>query len=97
LYEHGAEVVINGHDHDYERFAPQTADGLHDPVRGIRAFVVGTGGRGIRSFDEVVANSEARIGAFGVLALRLYAGGYDWEFVPEPGSTSVDIGVGNCH
>jgi hypothetical protein len=97
LYEHGAEVVITGHDHDYERFAPQDPDGNFDAVRGIRQFVAGTGGRGIRSFEAVVPNSEARLGVFGVLALRLYADGYDWEFVPEPGSTAVDVGTGSCH
>jgi hypothetical protein len=97
LYDHGAEVVINGHDHDYERFAPQDPEGNRDPVRGIREFVAGTGGRGIRSFEVVVPNSEARLETFGVLALRLYADGYDWEFVPEPGSTSIDVGTGSCH
>jgi hypothetical protein len=97
LYQSGAEVVINGHDHDYERFAPQDPSGNLDPVRGVRQFVAGTGGRGIRSFEAVVPNSEARIGVFGVLALRLHAGGYEWEFVPVPGSTSVDVGTGSCH
>ena len=97
LYEHGAEVVIAGHDHDYERFAPQDPDGNHDPVNGIRHIVAGTGGRSIRSFDTAVPNSEVRIEAFGILALGLYPKGYEWEFVPEPGSTETDAGVGTCH
>ena len=72
LYEAGADVVISGHDHDYERFAPQRPDGQADPAAGIREFVVGTGGRGLRSFGTVRANSQVRkTGVLGVLKLEL--------------------------
>ena len=72
LYDDGAEIAIGGHDHDYERFAPQRPDGTHDPVSGVRQFVVGTGGRGNRGFGDLVPNSEARFAdSFGVLELRL--------------------------
>ena len=71
LYEAGAEIVINGHDHDYERFAPQDPNGKADPARGIREFVVGTGGRGLRPFTRPLPNSEVRSAdAFGVLILK---------------------------
>ena len=98
LHEGDADLVVNGHDHNYERFAPQDPDGTHDPVEGIRQFVAGTGGTGNRSFDVVAANSEARYtDSFGILKLALYADGYEWDFIPEAGSTFVDVGVGKCH
>ncbi len=98
LYEGGADLVVNGHDHNYERFAPQDPDGTHDPVAGIREFVAGTGGTGNRSFDQVAPNSEARYtDSFGILKLALYADGYEWEFIPEAGSTYKDVGIGACH
>jgi hypothetical protein len=99
LYEANADVVINGHDHDYERFAPQTPDGVADPSRGIREFVVGTGGKNHRPFSEPPKpNSEVRdFTAFGVLKLTLKARGYDWQFIPEPGKSFTDSGSGSCH
>jgi len=98
LYDANADVVINGHDHDYERFAPQTPDGAPDSVRGIREFVVGTGGKGLRPFKEPKPNSEVRdFAAFGVLKLTLKANGYDWQFLPEEGKTFTDSGTGACH
>jgi hypothetical protein len=98
LYDDGAEVVINGHDHNYERFAPQDPQGTHDPVAGVRQFVVGTGGRGNREFGDLVPNSEARfIDTFGILKMSLYDNGYEWEFVPEDGSGFTDVGVEACH
>ncbi|HWL50622.1 MAG TPA: DNRLRE domain-containing protein [Acidimicrobiia bacterium] len=98
LYEGGADLVVNGHDHNYERFAPQDPDGIHDPVQGIRQFVAGTGGTGNRSFDQLAPNSEARYtDSFGILKLALYADGYEWEFIPEAGSSFVDVGIGTCH
>jgi hypothetical protein len=98
LYDANADVVINGHDHDYERFAPQNADGLADPVRGIREFVVGTGGKNQRPFGAIDANSEARnADAFGVLKLTLHPDSYDWRFIPVAGKTFVDSGSGKCH
>jgi hypothetical protein len=98
LYDAGAEVVLNGHDHTYERFAPQTPTGSADPARGIREFVVGTGGRSSYGFESVKANSEVRqSGVFGVLELTLHADSYEWEFVPEAGETFTDSGSGSCH
>jgi hypothetical protein len=100
LYQAGAEIVINGHDHDYERFAPQDPDGKADPMRGIREFVVGSGGKDShRAFAaSPQPNSEARnADAYGVLKLTLHAKGYDWEFVPEAGKTFTDSGSGTCH
>jgi hypothetical protein len=99
LYEANADVVINGHDHDYERFAPQTPGGVADPSRGIREFVVGTGGKNHRPFSEPPKpNSEVRdFTAFGVLKLTLKPRGYDWQFIPEPGKTFTDSGSGSCH
>jgi hypothetical protein len=98
LYRAGAEVVISGHDHDYERFAPQDRNGKADPNRGIREFVVGTGGADLRPFNRPLPNSEIRNAkTFGVLVLSLRADGYDWRFVPVPGSSFSDSGSGACH
>jgi len=99
LYDYNADVVLNGHDHDYERFAPQDPNGAADPARGLREFVVGTGGHSLRSFQrKPAANSEVRNrDAFGVLKLTLHPTGYEWEFVPEAGKTFTDTGSGICH
>jgi len=98
LYDGSADVVVNGHDHDYERFAPQTPDAAPDPKRGVREFVVGTGGKNHRPFGTPRPNSEIRnADAFGILKLTLKATGYDWQFVPEAGKTFTDSGSGDCH
>jgi len=99
LYDYGAEVVINGHDHDYERFAPQDPNGAADPERGIRQFVVGTGGMSHYPFPgPPIANSEAHNGdTFGVLKLTLHPTSFDWEFVPVAGKTFTDSGSQSCH
>ena len=98
LYEAGADVVVVGHDHDYERFAPMTPDGELDTARGIRQFVVGTGGGDLRRFEQTVPNSEVReSGTYGVLKLTLRPNRYDWEFVPAAGATFTDSGTGTCH
>ena len=98
LYEANADVVLNGHDHDYERFAPQTPDAAADSARGIREFVVGTGGKSHRPFGVTKANSEVRnADAFGVLKLTLKPKGYDWQFIPEAGKSFTDSGSGTCH
>src|SRR5215204_2340063 len=98
LYEAGAEVVLNGHAHHYERFAPQTPGGQTDLERGIRQFVVGTGGKSLNSFGTVQNNSEVRkADAFGVIKLTLHTEGYDWQFVTAPGATVTDFGSGSCH
>ncbi len=71
-----------GHDHNYERFAPQTPDGAADPTRGIREFVVGTGDKNHRPFGSPKPNSELRDAtAFGVLKLTLKPKAYDWQFI----------------
>jgi hypothetical protein len=98
LYDRDAEVVLSGHDHDYERFAPQTPTGAVDFARGIREFVVGTGGRSHYGFGTIKPNSEARNSdTFGVLQLTLRPGSYEWRFVPEAGKTFTDSGRGSCH
>jgi len=98
LYDFNAELVLNGHDHDYERFAPQDPNGKADPKRGIREFVVGTGGKNHREFGIRKSNSEVtNNNTFGVLKLTLKAAGYDWKFIPEAGKTFTDSGSGNCH
>jgi len=99
LYDYNADVVLSGHDHDYERFMPQNPRGVPDPVRGLREFVVGTGGRSHFTFrGAAVPNSEARNdNTFGVLKLTLHPAGYDWAFVPEAGKTFTDSGTGSCH
>lgn len=98
LYDYGADVVVNGHDHDYERFAPQDPSGVADPERGIRQFVVGTGGMSHYSFTgPPAANGEVRNGgAFGVLKLTLHSTSLYWEFVPVAGNTFNDSGSQSC-
>jgi len=98
LYDAQADVVVGGHDHDYERFAPQNPDGAADPANGIREFVVGTGGKNHRPFRESKLNSEVRDAtAFGVLKLTLKPKSYDWQFIPEAGKIFTDSGTGACH
>ena len=98
LYDAHADIVVAGHDHDYERFAPQSPSGSADPQRGIREFVAGTGGKSHRPFGAPRPNSEVRDDtAFGVLKLVLHAHGYDWKFIPVPGKTFTDSGSGTCH
>jgi len=104
LYAAGADVLLSGHAHRYERFAPQGATtpaqtaGTADPVRGIREFVVGTGGRDHAAPGLVQANSEVRdTNTFGVLELTLHPSSYEWRFVPEAGGTFTDSGTAACH
>jgi PKD repeat protein len=97
LYAARADVVLNGHDHDYERFAPQTPAGAADPA-GIREFVVGTGGGAQEPLGVPQPNSEVLDATtFGVLQLTLHDGGYDWRFLPEAGRTFSDAGSATCH
>ena len=97
LYDAGADVVLSSHNHQYERFAPLGPSGGADPARGIRTFVVGTGGKNLENFATVRPGSEARSKTFGVLALTLRPGGYDWQFRPVAGSPFSDNGSGACH
>jgi hypothetical protein len=97
LYDAGADIVMNGHDHLYERFAPQDPYGKADPERGIRQFIVGTGGGGVYKFKRPLPNSEVRDNStYGVLKLTLGPGRYAWEFVPIAGQTFTDSGTGTC-
>jgi len=97
LYDAGADVVINGHDHTYERFAPQTPAGTLDSARGIRAFVVGTGGAALYQFPTIAPNSEVRDNTTrGVIKLTLHPTSYEWAFVPAAGGTFRDSGTGAC-
>ncbi len=99
LYAAGVELIVNGHDHDYERFAPQTPAGLADPAKGIREIVVGTGGKSLRLFrSTMVANSQvADAYAYGVLRLDLRPGSYGWRFIPVPNAPFTDAGEDVCH
>jgi hypothetical protein len=96
--EAGVDVVLQAHDHSYERFAPLDADGRRNADRGIRSFVVGTGGGRLREFRAVVPGSEVRYnGGHGVLKLSLRSDGYEWEFVPVERTEFSDRGEGRCH
>lgn len=99
LYEFGADLVLNGHDHAYMRFGPQKPDGTADGAFGIRQITVGTGGgEGLYAFGPDAPNIQAKNNdTFGVLKVTLRAGGYDWRFVPVAGKTYTDTGSGNCH
>jgi 3',5'-cyclic AMP phosphodiesterase CpdA len=98
LFDAGADVVLAGHEHNYERFAPLDPTGRPNEAAGIRSFVVGTGGRSHYPFGRPLAGSEVRnADAFGVISLTLSEGGYQWEFVPVAGESFTDRGIGNCH
>jgi hypothetical protein len=98
LYDAGAELIVNGHDHSYERFAPQDPLGRADGARGIRQIVAGTGGTFLRSFNDVKPNSEVRESdSHGVLRLELRPDSYAWTFVPVAGGTFTDEGTATCH
>jgi hypothetical protein len=85
LHAAGADVVLVGHEHTYERFAPQTPDAVASPT-GIRQFVVGTGGRALHQMGTARSNSEVRLaGVFGVLRMTLRATSYEWRFQGEDG------------
>jgi hypothetical protein len=97
LYDAGADVILNGHEHNYERFAPQDPNGTAAPGRGIREFVVGTGGASLYPFGTPQPNSEVREGnTHGVLKLALHPTSYDWEFIPVAGKTFTDSGSASC-
>ena len=96
LYDSKADVVVSGHAHNYERFAPQSPSGRADP-NGIRQFVVGTGGESHNSFNGVAPNSQVRnASTFGVLKLTLHPGSYDWKFTPVAGKSFTDSGTARC-
>ena len=98
-YAHGVDVILNGHDHDYERFAMKSPTGASDPD-GIREFVVGTGGVPTRPFDAARPGSQRRITGnanWGVLALDLLPGSYSWRFVDADSGSVRDSGSTACH
>ena len=98
LYAAGADVIVNGHEHFYERFAPQNPSGQADPARGIRQFISGNGGRNHHDFDLDAPNSEFQDNStFGVLKLTLAENRYDWEYVAAPNGRVLDRGSGTCH
>ena len=98
LHDAGAEVALTGHNHQYERFAPQTANGKADRDRGVRQFVVGTGGASHYRFGETQPHSEVRdASAYGVLRLTLRPDGYAWRFLPARRGGFTDAGAGRCH
>ena len=99
-YDQGVDLWLNGHDHNYQRFAPQDPDGNLDPQRGIPQFLVGTGGAGHTTPTRVGSNPNLVVenhDTSGVIELSLSSGGYAWEFHPEAGRTFTDSGTGNCH
>jgi len=98
LYAADVDVVLNGHDHNYQRFVPQDPNGKADPQRGIREFVVGTGGRSHYSILGPIANSEVyNDETYGVLKLTLRPESYEWRFIPVEGETFTDSGSAGCH
>ena len=98
LYSAGADVVLNGHDHNYQRFAPQDPEGKSDPGRGIREFVVGTGGESHYAVERPIANLQTyNDDTFGVLMITPHPSSYDWKFVPVAGKTFADSGTASCH
>jgi hypothetical protein len=98
LYAAHADLILAGHEHSYERFAPQDPDGKADPAHGIREIVAGTGGRSHDLLGFATPNSEVRDWVtFGVLKLTLSPGKYRWEFIPEEGKDFHDAGGDVCH
>jgi hypothetical protein len=98
LYDHNADVLVTGHNHQYERFAPMNPSGTADNARGIREFVAGMGGADHYSFGSIQPNSQVRNSdTFGVVKFTLHSNSYDWTFVPEAGKSFTDSGTTNCH
>jgi hypothetical protein len=98
LYAAGADLVLNGHDHAFERYAPQTPDGALDPARGIRQITVWTGGRSLYPVENLWPNVEVRHNStYGVLKLTLHAAAYEWEFIGAEGPPFADSGRTDCH
>ena len=98
LYDFGADLVLNGHAHGYERFPPQTATGVVQSTYGITEIVVGTGGESHQAFNQNQPNTVVKDNvSFGVMKLTLHASSYDWQFIPIPGATLTDSGTGSVH
>ncbi|GAA3082151.1 DUF7594 domain-containing protein [Streptosporangium carneum] len=98
LYDNDADLILTGHNHQYERFAPITPSNQLDNARGIRHFVVGSGGASHYGFGTILANSEVRNSdTYGVLKVTLHPNAYSWQFVPEAGKSFTDSGTTACH
>ena len=96
-YDAGVDVVLAGHDHGYQRFAPLNGSGQKDSARGIRSFVSGAGGRNHYALKSSSLRDAGNGDTFGVTLLTLRAGSYDWAFQPEAGKTWTDRGTSACH
>jgi hypothetical protein len=96
LYRNGVDIVLNGHDHHYERFYPQDPNGNFNSRNGIRQFIVGAGGAGIHDFGTPSRQSAVRLKSLGVLKLTLGNGNYDWKFLPVVHYSSGDSGSASC-
>lgn len=97
LQDFGADLILAGHDHIYERFGPLTSTGVSDAQHGIRSFVLGTGGKNVYGFGQPIPGSEASYGhAFGVLRLVLHPDRYTWQFYAAPGTPFTDSGAAPC-
>jgi hypothetical protein len=97
LYRYGVDVLVSGHDHIYERFAPQDANAKAD-ARGVRQFIAGTGGALLYEIGAIQPNSEVRNNVtHGVLKFTLHANSYDWQFEPIAGQNFSDRGSADCH
>jgi acid phosphatase type 7 len=99
LYEQGADILLTGHEHSYERFVPMNAQGSRDDPRGVQLFVVGTGGGNLRPFENPPLQTTVirQDNTWGVLKLDLKPTGYDWRFLPVAGGSFNDSGSGQCH
>ena len=98
LYAAGADLILNGHDHLYERFAPQTPDGVADPVNGIRQITIGEGGRSHHTIVSPLPNSQFRDDTtVGIGQLTLRDGAYDWRFLAAVSGMAVDSGSASSH
>ena len=98
MYDYRADIVLNGHDHLYERFLPQNPSGVSEPTRGVTEFVVGNAGKSLYAFGSPLPTSEYRYnGGYGVLKLTLRPTSYDWQFIKDdPAHTVIDSGSGTC-
>ena len=97
-YDRNVDLILNGHEHFYERFGPQSPEGVLDPARGIRQLTIGNGGRSRHAFTGVAPNSELRDNStIGITELTLREGAYDWRSVAAPSGRTADSGSTNCH
>jgi hypothetical protein len=99
LYAANADVILNGHEHDYQRFVPMNPSGLADDRRGLVEFIVGTGGTRISCPTHTTTSTLAahENGTYGILRLTLRPASYDYRFVPVAGRSYSDTGSGRCH